>query len=221
MHLVETLDAGGEPLRDLVDKVIAGDEAAWQRFWAASERLLLAIAGSRGATGPLGADVDERREVAVRVMERIRSHGFRGLQTFARSWADDEPALRRWLARVARREAAGHARGHARYLGCSSPFGRWAMLSPIVADLEAPDADAGDLLDVALILRRAPRVLKRKQLDVLRLWMDGESHADIASALGLAGQAASKALLDAAIKRLKRDALRPPPRSRPGLGQAK
>jgi hypothetical protein len=212
MHHVEKVEAGGEPLCDLVAKVIAGDEAAWKQLWAASERLLLAIAGSPRATGPLAADEDERQKVADRVMRRVRAHGFRALRTFAKSWGGDEPALRRWLAKVARRECARHVRTHSHYLGRSSPFGRWAQLSPIVTDPVAPRVDVGDMLDLARVLRRAPQVLEPAQLEALRLWLERESTADIAAALGLADKKA-QGVIDAAIKRLKRDALRPPARS--------
>jgi hypothetical protein len=210
MQYLRKLEVGGEPLRDLVGRVLAGDGAAWKRLWAASERLLLAIAGSRRSTGPLGADVDERHEIPLRVMGRIHAHGFRALRRFADTWGGDEPALRRWLAKMARREAAGHVRAHAHYLGRSSPFGCWVRLSPIVTDPTAPDVDVGAMLDLARILRGAPQVLDGAQLDALRLWMEGESPAEIAAALGLADEVAAQSVVDAAIKRLKRGALRPP-----------
>src|SRR5438552_18857796 len=91
-------------IEDLVAAASAADEAAWQRLWAAIEPPLLRIIAQPRFLGRLGGREDDRRNIVVAVMARLRADGFHRLRMYLDAKRGN-PRLRfaSWLRVVAKR----------------------------------------------------------------------------------------------------------------------
>ena len=82
---------------DGVDELIAAaardDEHAWQALWAAIEPPLARIVTQPRFLGRLGQREDDRRNIVVAVMARLRADGFRRLRLYVDAKRAN-PALR-------------------------------------------------------------------------------------------------------------------------------
>jgi hypothetical protein len=82
--------------RALLERAMGGERAAWHDLWRRAEPLIWTVSGKWQAAGPLCKNPDERREIVLRVMERLRDEDFRRLRAFAAS-----PRLRGFEEEVA------------------------------------------------------------------------------------------------------------------------
>lgn len=199
-----------EDLAELAARVLGGDARAWHAFWQRVEPRVWALTGRWQITGPLCRSADDRREIVLRVMARLREGGFRRLRAFAQSpGGRSEAALGAWLHTVATRVAVDYARAHPEHVGRSDKA-RWVKLVPI-DDVPPPltDQDLAAHTTVLRLLERARDELSVQQLSALSLWLDGESNETLAERLGVATPAEAQRVLRAALKRL-RDRYREP-----------
>ena len=81
VELVVTLDSE-LLLESLVEAAAAGDEQAWQRLWAAVEPRLIQIIAQPRFLGRLGQREDDRRNVVVDVLARLRADNFHRLRIY-------------------------------------------------------------------------------------------------------------------------------------------
>jgi DNA-directed RNA polymerase specialized sigma24 family protein len=203
-------------MEELISAVIAGDPAAWSRFWLELEPRLHAIAGKRRFTGPLSELEDERHNIVAAVMTRLRAHDFRRLRDFLVARAQPgSRSFQTWIVTFAVRTAIDYVRTHPEYQRparndeaaerASGP--RWAGFEPPPDSKSAPAAPGVDvprLVTAQRILARAPHLLTREQYEALMLWLSDEEHDEIARALGLPNADAAEKLVRAAVKRLRR-----------------
>jgi hypothetical protein len=197
-------------LERLVIAAAAADEEAWQRLWAAIEPPLSRIIAQPRFLGRLGQREDDRHNIVVAVMARLRADGFRRLHVYLDA-RKGNARLRflSWLRVVAKRVGIDYLRAHPDYLrrddaDASTP-GRWVelrTLPPASAIGERPPITNSGT--VAELLRYAAGAIPEQQLRALQLWAASESFDDIARALGLATAAEAEKVVRAAIERLRR-----------------
>ena len=197
-------------LEQLVAAAIANDRA-WQRLWAAIEGPLSRLVAQPRFLGRLGQREDDRRNIVVAVMARLRADNLARLRMYLDAKAQN-PRLRfmSWLRVVAKRVGIDYMRSHQDYVrrteeNASTP-GKWV--------------DAGTLPPASQIMGERPPVTNRgtaremlafaagaipdDQRRALELWSQSESFADIAKALGLPSTQDAEKAVRAAIERLRR-----------------
>jgi DNA-directed RNA polymerase specialized sigma24 family protein len=203
--------ADEEEIERLVDGAAAGDEAAWQRLWAAIEPPLSRIIAQPRFLGRLGQREDDRRNIVVAVMARLRADGFHRLRLYLEA-RESNPRLRflSWLRVVSKRVGIDYLRSHPDYVrrhddGASRP-GEWVdakTLPPAsqIAGERPPITNRGTARE---LLRFAEGAIPEEQRRALELWTQSESFEDIARAVGLTGAAEAERVVRAAIERLRR-----------------
>jgi DNA-directed RNA polymerase specialized sigma24 family protein len=200
-----------EEVELLVAAAAGRDEAAWQRLWAAIEPPLSRIIAQPRFLGRLGQREDDRRNIVVAVMARLRADQFARLQMYLDA-RKQNPRLRfiSWLRVVAKRVGIDYLRSHPDYVrrhdeDASRP-GAWV--------------DAGTLPPASQIFGERPPVTNRgtarellafaagamgdDQRRALELWAQCESFEDIAKTLQLASATEAEKTVRAAIERLRR-----------------
>lgn len=201
-----------DELEPLVERAVAGDELAWQRLWTAVEPRLARLLARPHFLGRLAALEDDRRNVVVEVMARLRAKEYHRLRLYLEA-RRESPSLRfmTWLRVVAKRVGIDYLRGHPDYIdrrrqpGASSPGG-WVEQGSMPPDSqlggERPPVTsrgtAGELL------RYADAEMPPAQRRALELWVACEPYEDIARAVGLASAAEAERAVRAAIERLRR-----------------
>lgn len=199
-------------LERLVESAADADERAWQRLWATIEPPLSRIIAQPRFLGRLGQGEDDRRNIVLLVMARLRDDGrFHRLRLYLDARRAN-PRLRfmGWLRVVAKRVGVDYLRAHPEYLrrhdaGASTP-GAWVeqkSLPPAsrIGGERPPVTNRGTAREM---LQFAAGVLPDDQLRALTLWTASETFADIAEALGLAAPGEAERLVRAAIERLRR-----------------
>jgi DNA-directed RNA polymerase specialized sigma24 family protein len=159
----------------------------------------------------LSRQEDDRRSVALAVMERLREADHRRLKMFLEARRHDPRlSFMAWLSVVAKRVGIDYQRAHPEYLdlrgqGGSAP-GAWVEVEALrsewrLAGKRPPVTAAGTAREM---LDYARRELPPQQRQAVALWTQGASSAEIARSLGLAEAAAAERILRAALERLRR-----------------
>src|SRR5688572_658975 len=106
-----------EELETLVVAAAAQNESAWQRLWAVIEPPLSRIIAQPRFLGRLGQREDDRRNIVVAVMGRLRADHFGRLQLYLDARRTN-PRLRflSWLRVVAKRVGIDYLRAHPDYV---------------------------------------------------------------------------------------------------------
>jgi DNA-directed RNA polymerase specialized sigma24 family protein len=208
----------------LADRAASGDAAAWRELWRAIQPTIWAITGKWQFTGPLSRRDDERRDIVLEVMERLRADDFRRLKSFLGAAPERGGSFKAWLATVTARAAIDHVRAHPEYLdpraGAASDGPRWVTVVPMPdAELAYPFVDPEKVATAVIMLERARKDLAPDQLAALYVWLHGGDHGEIAARLGLASARDAERLVRAALKRL-RDRYAEDKAPRLGAGQA-
>jgi DNA-directed RNA polymerase specialized sigma24 family protein len=198
-------------LEGLVAASARGDQRAWGALWAAIEPPLSRIIAQPRFLGRLGQGEDDRRNIVVLVMDRLRKDDFHRLRLYLDARRGN-PRLRfmGWLRVVAKRVGVDYLRAHPQYVrrhdaGASEP-GRWIepkTLPPAsrIGGERPPVTIRGTARE---LLQFADHALPEAQRRALELWIESETFADIAQALALATAGEAERLVRAAIERLRR-----------------
>lgn len=202
-------------MEELLPAVIEGDQGAWRRLWLILEPQIETIARKRHLTGRLCEREDERGNIVVAVMDRLRADDFRHLRAFLSSRAQRESSsFTTWFTSFATRTAIDYVRTHSEYerpshadAGTVRASGsRWVRFEPVPDSSSAPAAATADVTRLAAaqqFLERAAHILTREQREALALWLVDQDHDEIAYRLGLADAPAAKKLLRSAVERLR------------------
>ena len=202
-------------LVDLARRVADGAEQAWRELWVAIEPTLWAVTGKWRIVGPLSEREDDRRNIVLVVMERLRDDRFRRVRSFLESLGRrGEGSFRAWVATVAAHTAIDYVRTHAEYSNVrrapgapESAGSRWVRLDPMPESGPAAGGPSSQELarvtSALVLLERAKHLLRQEQLDALRLWLEDHDHAEIAERLELPGAAEADKLVRSALKRLR------------------
>jgi DNA-directed RNA polymerase specialized sigma24 family protein len=185
-------------LEALVAGAAARDERAWQSLWAEIGPRLERIVAQPWFLGRLGRRDDDRRDIVVAVMARLRADDFHRLRSYVGARRAN-PQLRffTWLRVVAKRVGVDHLRAHPEYIRRDA---RWIdpVTLPPASQLpgERPPVTergtARELMAVAM-----PTAQRR----ALEMWSRGESFDAIAHALGVPNP---ERTVRAALERLRR-----------------
>lgn len=202
---------GDEELEALVAAAANENEAAWQELWAVIEPPLSRVVAQPRFLGRLGQREDDRRNIVVAVMARLRADRLARLKMYLDAKRAN-PRLRfmSWLRVVAKRVGIDYLRSHPDYLrrddsNASTP-GVWiepGTLPPAsqIAGNRPPITNDGTARE---LLQFAAGAIPDDQRRALELWSQSESFADIASSLGLASATEAERTVRAAIERLRR-----------------
>lgn len=200
-----------DTIEQLVAAAAAQDEAAWQQLWAAIEPPLSRIIAQPRFLGRLGGREDDRRNIVVAVMARLRTDQYARLRMYLDAKRAN-PRLRfvSWLRVVAKRVGIDYLRSHPDYVrrhdaNASRP-GRWvdAEELPPASQIFGGRPPITDLGTARELLTYAAGVIPPEQRRALELWAQSETFEDIAKALGLANAAAAERVVRAVIERLRR-----------------
>jgi DNA-directed RNA polymerase specialized sigma24 family protein len=199
-----------DQLEQLVAAAATEDEHAWQALWTEIEPQLSRIVAQPRFLGRLGQREDDRHNIVVAVMGRLRANRLDRLRLYLAA-KHDNPRLRfmSWLRVVAKRVGIDYLRAHPEYVrrtreDASTP-GRWiepATLPPAsqLAGERPPVTDHNTVRELLEIARTFPAAQRR----ALELWASSESFAAIAHALGMATPAEAERTVRSAIERLRR-----------------
>lgn len=200
-----------EELETLVVGAARRDEAAWQRLWAVVEPALSRIIAQPRFLGRLGQREDDRRNIVVAVMARLRADQFGRLQMYLEA-RQANPRLRflSWLRVVAKRVGIDYLRSHPDYVrrhdkDASRP-GVWvdAGTLPPASQIFGERPPVTNRGTARELLQFAAGAIPDEQRQALELWAQSESFDDIAKALGLANAHAAERIVRAVIERLRR-----------------
>lgn len=194
---------------ELVERLLDGDEAAWPELVSAVHPLVLAICRHRGYGRD---DEDTSREVALLVLERLRSRAFAALRSYSstREKYGAEAKFSRWLGVVVHHAHIDYVRGrpeaHRTREGGARKLERTEL--SLVAEMEPLAATDGGQLRAAEVIR----VVRLMQDDAfppigrqaLTLWLTGHSPAEIAARLALSDADEARRVLHATRQRLRR-----------------
>lgn len=210
-----TKDAKGfvenDELETLVAEAAGQDEAAWQNLWAAIEPLLLRIVAQPRFLGRLGQREDDRRNIVVAVMARLRADGFSRLRMYLEArQANPRLQFMSWLRVVAKRVGIDYLRAHPDYVrrhdaNASRP-GVWvdAKSLPPASQLFGERPPVTNRGTARELLAFAAGAIPEQQLRALELWAQSESFDDIARTLGLPSAQTAERMVRAALERLRR-----------------
>ncbi|MEO8698423.1 MAG: hypothetical protein ABI867_00230 [Kofleriaceae bacterium] len=200
-----------DELEQLVVAAAAGDESSWQRLWAGVEAPLSRVVAQPRFLGRLGQNEDDRRNIVVAVMARLRADQFARLRLYLDARAAN-PRLRfmSWVRVVAKRVGIDYLRAHPDYIrrhdaNASRP-GAWveAGTLPPASQLFGERPPVTNRGTARELLRYAAGAIPDDQRRALELWASSESFEDIARTLGLRTGGEAERMVRAAIERLRR-----------------
>lgn len=195
-----------------VPRVISGDASAWKALVVELEPHLMALLRRSRTLGPLRNSIDDCRAVMISVLERLSKDDFRGLRLF-QPWAEANPGkdFGDWVRIVTVNIARDHMSSRLGERSTTDDAVNKRMLNTLASML--PTGDDGRLAFrpamtnaqmARELLEYAARSLESTQLKALRRWMDGASHDEIATELGLATPRDADKIVRAALARLRR-----------------
>jgi RNA polymerase sigma factor (sigma-70 family) len=198
-------------LDDLVERVLAGDPAAWQELAGRVHPAALAICRRRRLGADHPGEEDLHHEVAARALDRLAADDFAALRRFTAARARyPEASFLRWLAVVVKNTFIDHMRAQPEYQRRRQAAARKLVRLDVTPLDEESTAGGGraelqNAVEVRRILEwlldaRFPSVQRRAIL----LWLDGNGPGEIAEELALAGPREASRLLHAARQRLRR-----------------
>jgi DNA-directed RNA polymerase specialized sigma24 family protein len=200
-----------EELERLVEATHQGDAAAWKQLWAALEPPLSRIVAQPRFLGRLGQREDDRKNIVLNVITRLRAENFARLGLYLEA-KQQNPKLRflSWLRVVAKRVGIDYLRAHPDYLrrhdADASRPGVWVdpgTLPPAsqLFGQRPPMTIQGTAHE---LLAYAKGAIPEDQYQAIELWSRSESFDDIAKTLKLASPQAAEKMVRAALERLRR-----------------
>jgi len=200
-------------LERLVASAAGGEDPAWHAFWRQLEPALTALVRRPSFMAHMSRNEDDRRDVVVAVMARLRADGYHRLQLYlAARRADPELTFMRWLAVVAKRVAIDCLRAHPDYVdrrrshAAEDSPGVWIKTEVLPGDasLSGGRPPMTNRVTARQILRFAAGALTEPQRRALEMWAEQASYDDIALALLLDGPDDADRLIRSAVERLRR-----------------
>ena len=200
-----------EELEALVAAAASHESDAWQKLWAAIEPPLLRLIAQPHFLGRVGQREDDRRNIVVAAMARLRANGFHRLHLYLDARRAN-PRLRfmSWLRVVVKRVGIDYMRAQPEWVrrddSQASAPGKWVVpgtlppASQLVGE-RPPITNRGTARE---LLQFAAGTLEADQLSALELWTRGESFDAIARAIGWDGPHQAEKTVRAALERLRR-----------------
>ncbi|MGE0547032.1 MAG: hypothetical protein AB7O24_30545 [Kofleriaceae bacterium] len=194
----------------LVVAAAARDEAAWQSLWAAIEPWLSRVIAMPRFLGRVGQLEDDRRNIIVAVMARLRDDEFARLRMYLDARRAN-PQLRfvSWLRVVAKRVGIDYQRAHPHYVrryDDGSAPGQWVdpKTLPPESQIGGERPPVTNLGMARELLRFATGAIPDQHRRALELWAQSDSFTEIARALGMKDAAEAERTVRAVLERLRR-----------------
>lgn len=194
---------------EIVAAAASGDEEAWQTLWRAVEPELRRMLAQPGFLGPISRREDDRRDIAVEVMSRLRAGDFYRLKHFLAARQENPSlAFRAWLRVVTKRVGIDHIRAHPDYLDQRHRGTHGAWVAPV--ELPPPSRLPGPRPPVtargtaSVVMRAAAEGAPPAHVQALERWILGHSFDDIAAELELGSAAEAARMVRATLERLRR-----------------
>lgn len=196
-------------LEPMVRGVLAGDPRAWGQFWLAMDPTIEIIADRYRLCSRAADRRDGRRDVVVRVMERLREGDFSRLRTFHELLLRRDGSFRAWLSVMTRRTAMNHVRDHAERVAedASEAERRWIELLPLPEGIEEAtpaSTRSAQIAEATRIQTYVEASFPPAQQKALRLWLMGHSRDEIAGELGLPEPKHADLLVRSTLMHLRR-----------------
>ena len=200
-----------DEMQKMVTAATSGDQLAWKRLWGAIEPPLLRILAQPSFLGRISQREDDRRNIVVAVMARLRADDFHRLRLYLDA-RRESPTLKfmSWLRVVAKRVGIDYMRAHPDWVRRTEPEasspGRWVD----AGTLPPPSQFHGARPPITIqgtareLMHYAAGAITGDQLRALELWSQSESFEDIAKTMGLASATHAEKTVRAAIERLRR-----------------
>ncbi len=202
-----------DELEAVVRRAAAGEEAAWLGLWKTLEPRLQGLVRQPRISGRLSQHEDDRRNIVVEVMSRLRDGGMRRLKLYLEARQRNPQLLfLPWVTVVAKRVAIDYMRGHGDYVdrrrnrNPDSAPGAWINLHTLPGDsrLVGGRPPVTNRSVAMTMLRYAYSELPADQLAALELWLVQHDYPEIAEELRLDDAGAAQRLVRAALVRLRR-----------------
>ncbi|MBZ0231099.1 MAG: hypothetical protein K8M05_02015, partial [Deltaproteobacteria bacterium] len=119
-------------LDEIVAAAAAGDEAAWQALWREVEPELRRLLAQPSFLGRVSGREDDRRDIVVDVMARLRAGDFYRLKHYLAARREN-PSLTflPWLRVVTKRVGIDHIRAHPDYIDQRHRGTHGAWIAPV------------------------------------------------------------------------------------------
>ena len=206
------VDSGLAALAGFIPRVVGGDDAAWKELVSALEPHLSKMLRRSRTLGPMRHNVDDCRAVMLKVLERLKKDDYRGLRLFEPwSAANPEKDFGDWIRIVMVNMARDHVSARLGARRDDEPGHNKRLLNTLASLL--PDGDDHRLAFRPMItndqlarelMEYAARELDPVQLRALRMWVEGASFEELASALDLPRPQDANKLVRAAVAKLRR-----------------
>jgi DNA-directed RNA polymerase specialized sigma24 family protein len=142
-------------------------------------------------------DVDERRNIVVRIMGELRANGFHRLKLYvASAERRAQGSFEAWLVTLASRSTIRYNRTHARSL----PRSRSTLET---SELRVDSLQTVKGVEARKVLAKARELLTESQFAALLLWLAGWDHGEIADRLQLGGAVSANRLVRSGLWRLR------------------
>ena len=200
-------DEGELEIEALVVAAAGQNEPAWQRLWAAIEPPLSKIIAQPRFLGRLGQREDDRRNIVVQVMARLRADDFHRLRLYLEA-REGNPRLRflSWLRVVAKRVGIDYMRAHPDYIRSpDNPAWIDPKTLPPASQIPGPRPPVTIINTANKLLDFARNVLPQEQYHALELWTQDAGFDAIARDLGLADARDAEKMVRAVRERLRRE----------------
>lgn len=201
----ELHEIASDPLESAVIGAATNDPRAWQALMLALEPLVAKLARRRGQF-----DADDRAEVYLRVLDRLRANDSRALSRYLAT-RDRYPELgfANYLSAIVSSAVIDHVRAKPENLRTRQASARRLVsvqLRPLESVAEpAAATDVSEAVEIRRILSKLTDArFPADQRRALLLWLYGHDASAIADELGLASATEAKRLLRAARERLRR-----------------
>ena len=201
-HLLVWATVKEEDLEPLVEKAMAGDEQARTELWLVLDPAVEKVARRRRVTSQLCESPDARRDIVLRVMDKLRENDCALLGYFLERLQRRDGSFRGWISTVARNEAIDYVRAHPEYLD-GPGSSRWARHVDLSPDLKDDRPDALRAVTLHEVFAFIEQHLRPAQREAILLWAAGAKDEEISAELGLTGPAAALRLVRSARKRLQ------------------
>jgi len=190
-------------MEQLVERAADGDEEAWRGLWEIVEPMLARLIAQPRFLGRLGQRDDDRGNIALAVMARLRADRWHRLRLYLEARRTN-PTLRfeSWLRVVAKRVGIDYLRAHPDFDRRETRWVTQVTLPPAseLGGERPPVTDRGTARELLELAASFPADQRR----ALELWAHGESFAVIALALGRTRELDAQRVVRAAIERLRR-----------------
>jgi hypothetical protein len=195
----------------LAQSAMVGPPAAFMHLVNAIWPEMMSLLATSRRLRVLAQSEDDRREIAVNVIEKLSRNDLHGLHLY-QSWCERHPdkTFHDWLRIVLANAARDHQRGHrAKHQDFELPMSPVRVLNEFTLTLPLDEHGTRPPVTAAQTARQllefAEQRLPAAQYDALTAWLRGESFEEIAAGAELGAADDARKAVRAAVASLRRE----------------